>query len=351
MVQTLQDNNAPERLNHCDSTTTSAACPDSKTSLTPGCSSDGNCGRQVEIGQVQTRPGVPSTSGHEPLMVSPSTDIPSCNALDNNPDDPIISDETTNIYVPNNNLNVYNLIFNKEPLPTVDTVRSLNSKKTSSNLYDLAFVETGFTATTDSKPVYFTALLDSGCNQNLISLSLLQALPDFDKLKISMAPKTKIKCADNSETTQVHGKTTLLISLHTTCGKRLVYSTDFFVTSGLLFDCFLGSPFFHSPQISHITKSSIFFFKQDIFSPSSSSHSSFNPSCYVVPKIFDANANASSKSKHIVPPKSASKIKVNCALPNFSQNNFVYLEPNVSPTFTSKFPSLLIPPPNFSSGK
>ena len=113
----------------------------------------------------------------------------------------------------------------------------------------LAFLKPGLHVLENSVPTWFHALQDSGCSDNLISLTALQTLTDFDKVQVSQSNAKTIRTANNDCSQVIFGKTMLYMSFMAENGKRITILTPFYVVSGLVYQVFIGQPFLTSPVV------------------------------------------------------------------------------------------------------
>ena len=133
-----------------------------------------------------------------------------------------------------------------EPVPNVPISEVITlSHKTPG----LAHLKMGLHVTEQALPSWQYALIDSGCTDNLVSLTALETLTDYDKIVISPTNAKTIKTANNDDCQVVHGKTTLHMSLLTDKNERITFLLSFYVVSGLIHQIFIGQPFLTNPCI------------------------------------------------------------------------------------------------------
>lgn len=203
-------------------------------------------------------------------------------------------------------LDTNQLVMEKINTPPLQTIREIEPIVTSDNrLYGLAHLKIGLHAIEDSLPSWQYALIDSGCDSNLISLKALQAMPDFDKAKLTTTTAKTLRTANNDQSQAILGKITLLTSLIDIAEQRICLRQTFFVVSGLTHEIFLGQPFLTSPHISHETRDSLFFHSEkDSLSPAPKKYLQVN-------KSYLTRRKASCAKKLIIPPSTAAKVPTN----------------------------------------
>ena len=113
----------------------------------------------------------------------------------------------------------------------------------------LAHLKVGLHVEQKNPPTWMFSLIDSGCTDNLVSLTALESLVDFSKAKVIPTASKTLRTANNDVTQQIHGKIPLNLSVITTDGSRIAFTVNFFVVSGLVYQIFLGQSFLTSPFI------------------------------------------------------------------------------------------------------
>ena len=210
-----------------------------------------------------------------------------------------------------------------------------------SKAYSLAHLKVGLHATTQADPSWQYALVDSGCNNNLISLNALKHLADFNKAEITQSTSQHIRTANNDASQVIEGKIKLHISLIDTKGKRLTFRSHFLIVSGLTHDVFIGTPLLNSPQVNHITKPSLFFNPVDSFKQPHAVFSKTSPHLHEVRLTHHLHQKVKATKSKTVPPKAAVRIATNCAITTDGDPEVMhYFQP--AEAFHSVFPELHI---------
>ncbi len=213
-----------------------------------------------------------------------------------------------------------------EEILDLDELARINNKST----YGLAQIKLGLHGQKETNPCWQYALLDSGCSTNLISLKALQAIYDFDKVKLTATTAKTIRCANNDQSQQIHGKVQLYLSMIDEENKRLCYRASFHVVSGLVHEIFLGQPFLTSLVIQKTTRDSLFFRNPNSRLPPSE-----------VRKIYNIRRVAVNQKRKTLLPKTATKVETNyVSLPFCSEDTLVTFQP--SKRFMTRYPSLHI---------
>ena len=210
-----------------------------------------------------------------------------------------------------------------------------------SKAYSLAHLKVGLHATPDGDPSWQYALVDSGCNNNLISLNALKHLADFNKAEITQSSSQRITTANNDSSQVIEGKIKLLFSVIDTEGKRICLRSDFLIVSGLTHDIFLGSLFLNSPQINHITRDALFFNPSDCFADPHPTFPKTSPLLQEVMLTHHLNMKARVHHSQTVPANSAIRILTTCVNNIKTDSDTLhYFQP--AEKFHRKFPSLHI---------
>ena len=176
----------------------------------------------------------------------------------------------------------------------------------------------GLHASVPAEPTWHYALIDSGCTDNLISIKTIQALPDYEKITITGTDSSNLRTANNDMSQQIHGRTTLNVSLLTEDNERIVLSMPFYVVDGLIYDIFLGQPFLRSDDKISETNNHIFLKNKDdsIKFP------------HKIRKTYKKHKTAKTIQKHKIPANSSIKIQTNLTYPAIHPDVFYYFEPN-----------------------
>ena len=207
--------------------------------------------------------------------------------------------------------------------------------------YSLGHLKLGLHATVDADPSWQYALVDGGCNNNLISLNALKHLADFNKAQITQSTSKRIQTANNDASQVIEGKIKLHFSLIDFKGKRITLKSDFLIVSGLTHDIFVGTPLLNSPQVNHITKHSIFFNPTDAFKNPHEVYSKTSPLLQEVRITHHLNAKAKATKSRTIPPKSAIRMETNCSISMDGDPDVMnYFQP--SEKFHATFPAIHI---------
>ena len=205
--------------------------------------------------------------------------------------------------------------------------------------YSLGHLKIGLHASAEGDPSWQYALIDGGCNSNLISLNALKHLADFNRAEIAQSVSERITCANNDASQVVEGRVKLLFSLIDQKGNRITLKSEFLIVSGLTHDVFVGTPLLNSPQVNHITRDAIFFNPIDCFKNPQPIFSKTSPHLQEVLITHHLNERAKATKSKTVQPKSAQRIPLNCIIAeNKDPNILYYFQP--SEKFHKKFPSL-----------
>ena len=205
--------------------------------------------------------------------------------------------------------------------------------------YSLSHLKIGLHASVEGDPSWQYALVDGGCNNNLISLNALKHLADFNRANISQSLSDKIVCANNDASQVVEGRVKLFFSLIDSKGKRIALKTEFLIVSGLTHDVFVGTPLLNSPQVNHITRDAIFFNPIDCFKNPQAIFSKTSPHLQEVMLTHHLNARVKATKSKTVQPKCAQRIPINCVISSETDPDTLhYFQP--SEKFHRKFPSL-----------
>ena len=204
--------------------------------------------------------------------------------------------------------------------------------------YSLAHLKIGLHATPEGDPSWQYALVDSGCTDNLISLTALKHLADFNRAQVTTTTGITITTANNDSSQVVEGKVTLLLSMVDTKGVRICYRVNFLVVSGLTHEIFLGVPFLDSPQINHRTKESIFFNPDDCFA-NPPPISKTCPTLHEIPLTHHLHHKTRAERRTRIPGKTAMRVPVNLVqIRDRDPDLLYYFEPHSS--FQKDHPSL-----------
>ena len=204
----------------------------------------------------------------------------------------------------------------------------------------LAHLKIGLHATAQGDPSWQYALVDSGCTDNLISLTALKHLADFNRAQITTMTGIKITTANNDSSQVVEGKVTLLMSLVDTKEKRICFRVTFLVVSGLTHEIFLGVPFLDSPQLNHRTRESLFFNPDDCVSINPPPiHSKTSPFLHEVELTHHLHHRTKTEKRTRIPGKTAMRVPINLVqLERRDPDLLYYFEPNIN--FQKKHPNL-----------
>ena len=202
----------------------------------------------------------------------------------------------------------------------------------------LAHLKVGLHASLPAEPTWHYALLDSGCTDNLISIKTIQALPDYEKITITGTESKNLRTANNDMSQQIHGKTTLNVSLISEDNERIVLSMPFYVVDGLIYDIFIGQPFLSSED--KISEDNDHIYVKNSTPNESSNDTKNDKKIHKIKKTYKKHKTTKTIQKHNIPANSSVRVQTNQLYPEANPDMFTYFTP--SDAFHLNHPSLHI---------
>ena len=198
-----------------------------------------------------------------------------------------------------------------------------NIEKLKDSEKGVAHVKLGFSFKEGTEPFYAHALHDSGASHNLIAISVLHNLNDFDHHNINPVQRSTVKAATGDESHEVYGK----IYLNTTFvgdNESKVVHMPFYVVNGLAYDVFLGSSFLQGELMSHDTPKAMY------IKPYASYEAKMihDRNLIKVPKIFAKTVSAKLRRDVQIPPKSKQYVSLAYATLYPSDDMMISFSPN-----------------------
>ena len=184
---------------------------------------------------------------------------------------------------------------NNIEIPSEDTIMKIRDSERG-----VAHIKLGFSFKEGTEPFYGHALHDTGASHNLIAVSVLHNLNDFDHHKVNPVQRSTIRAATGDESHEVYGK----IYLHTTFqdegGDKMVIVMPFYVVNGLAHDIFLGNSFLQGDIISHDTPKAMYLKPYPEYEPTLI----HDRKLFKIPKVFAKTISAKLRRDVQIPPKS-----------------------------------------------
>ena len=202
----------------------------------------------------------------------------------------------------------------------------------------LAHLKVGLHASLPAEPTWHYALLDSGCTDNLISIKTIQALPDYEKITITGTESKNLRTANNDMSQQIHGKTTLNVSLISEDNERIVLSMPFYVVDGLIYAIFIGQPFLSSED--KISEDNDHIYVKNSNPNESSNDTKNDKKIHKIKKTYKKHKTTKTIQKHNIPANSSVRVQTNQLYPEANPDMFTYFTP--SDAFHLNHPSLHI---------
>jgi hypothetical protein len=224
-------------------------------------------------------------------------------------------------------------LLDMRPPPNIPVTQSADMNHKSRGL---AHLKIGIHAQEDSIPSWQYGLLDSGCSDNLISLSALKTLSDFENIQITTSQAKTIRTANNDQSQEIHGRITLNCSFLSEDGKRILFKLPFYVVSGLVYQIFLGQTFLTSPMKVLETNDALF------FNINFSTKPNTRENMLEVRKVYKLRRPATSTKKVLIPAQTAMRVQTNFVNTKpVSEDSFYYFTSR--PQFSRNYPKLHIP--------
>ena len=164
----------------------------------------------------------------------------------------------------------------------------------------VAHIKLGFSFAEGTTPFFQHALHDTGASHNLIAVSVLHNINDFDQHKVNPVQRSTVRAATGDESHEVYGKIYLNTTFTGDTGETRVINMPFYVVNGLSYDIFLGNSFLQGDLLSHDTPKAMYLKPY----PEYEAKLIHDTKLLKVPKVFAKTVSAKLRRDVQIPPKS-----------------------------------------------
>ena len=208
--------------------------------------------------------------------------------------------------------------INNIQIPSLETVQKLKDSEKG-----VAHIKLGFSFQKGTQPFFSHALHDSGASHNLIAVSVLHNIEDFDHHTINPVQRSTVKAATGDESHEVYGKIYLNTTFIGENGEKVI-NMPFYVVNGLAHDVFLGNSFLQGDLMSHDTPKAMYLKPYPEYEPKLI----HDRNLLKVPKVFARTLAAKTRREVQIPPKSKQYISLAYAVKYPSEDMMISFSPN-----------------------